>query len=167
MSDAAPAVVRRGSVDQPRDVEALAALRYAWCSGEGGESGELADFAPAFADWWRAHADSHLPFIAYASEAPHGSAIGMAWLGVLNRIPGPERFLRRSGMVQSVYVTPAARNRGVGAALLTAVIAEARALRLGYVAVHPSAQSFPLYRRAGFADTSGVLELAVAEPRRP
>jgi hypothetical protein len=39
------------------------------------------------------------------------------------------------------------------------VLAYARDLFLDYVAVHPSERSFPLYRRLGFTDTDGVLEL--------
>lgn len=32
-------------------------------------------------------------------------------------------------------------------------------MRLGYLSVHPSQLSFPLYRRLGFTETGEVLEL--------
>ena len=91
----------------------------------------------------------------------------MAWLGILVRIPGPERFDREPGMIQSVYVRPDARGQGIGAALVEAAIATARERGLDYLGVHPSERSYPVYERAGFARTSSVLELGLTAPRRP
>ena len=89
----------------------------------------------------------------------------MAWLALVHRVPGPERFERLAGNLQSVYVAPASRGQGVGGALVDAVVAHARAAGLGYLVVHPSERSYPLYRRAGFVDTPKVLELGLSEQR--
>jgi GNAT superfamily N-acetyltransferase len=91
----------------------------------------------------------------------------MAWLGILVRVPGPERFLRQAGMIQSVYVRPNHRGRRIGAALVETVIATARERGLDYLGVHPSERSYPVYERAGFAMTRSVLELGLSAPRRP
>ena len=141
----------------------MAGLRFRWCHEEGGESGDLAAFIPAFGAWWREHDRSRLGFLAEVEGEP----VGIAWLGIIVRTPGPERFVRRAGMLQSAYVRPESRGRGVGAALVAAVVEHARALGIDYVIVHPSERSYPLYERAGFARTSGVLELGLTGPRRP
>lgn len=154
-------IVRIASVDEPADVAALAEVRFAWCHDEGGESGSLDAFAPAFGVWWHDHADTHLAFLAELAGRP----VGMAWLGIIDRVPGPERFNRRSGMLQSVYVRPELRDRTIGSALVDSAIAYARQARLGYLMVHPSEHSYPLYERAGFAATRRVLELGLTEPR--
>jgi GNAT superfamily N-acetyltransferase len=101
------------------------------------------------------HSSSHLPFLALRNEA----AVAMAWLALVDRVPGPEYFLRRSAYVQSVIVVSHERVNGIGTTLMGALLAHARNLGLDYVAVHPSERSFSLYRRLGFSDTDRVLEL--------
>jgi ribosomal protein S18 acetylase RimI-like enzyme len=162
--DASAATVRLADVDDPADLDALAQLRFAWRAGEGGESGDEATFRAAFAGWCREHRDTHRAWLGFA---PTGAAVGMAWLAIVQRVPGPERFRRLSGYIQSVYVTPAARGHGVGGSLVDAAVEYARAAGLDYLAVHPSDLSYSLYRRAGFGDTAGVLELGLTRPRRP
>ena len=138
------------------DAAALALLRWRWRSKERGEAGLSADeFVDAFADWMSEHSASHLAWIAEAEEAP----VGMAWLAVIHRIPGPGQWLRLSGNLQSVYVVPERRGSGAGERLVRAVVDRARGLGLEYISVHPSERSFSLYRRLGFEESSGVLEL--------
>lgn len=140
----------------PDDAPALARLRFAWRAGERGESGiDEGRFHEDFSCWLVEHAASHRAFVAETG----GEAAGMAFLAVVHRIPGPGRWNRLSGNLQSLYVLPAHRGHGLGAALVDAVVAEARREGLDYVVVHPSEQAFPLYRRAGFAESAGALEL--------
>ncbi len=155
--------VRAADPTQTADVAALALLRYTWRVGERGESGDPAEFAAAFGTWWDENAHTHLAWLAERGGEP----VGMAWLALIHRVPGPERFRRVSGNVQSVYVLATERGVGTGALLVEAVVAHARADELGYLTVHPSELSYPLYERAGFATSGGVLELGLAEPRRP
>jgi GNAT superfamily N-acetyltransferase len=159
-----PAIVRPADLGDPADVSALGVLRFGWRAGEGGESGDEDTFRTAFADWCVEHVDSHRAWLA--TDVDRG-LVGMAWLAIVVRVPGPERFRRLSGYIQSVYVVPAARDNGVGAALVAAAVSYARDRGLDYLAVHPSERSYPLYRRAGFDDTSGVLELGLTRPRLP
>lgn len=162
IADARPVVVRLASATEPADIAALALLRYTWCVDEGGETGEPVDFAAAFAAWWAEHEATHLCWLAERGGQP----VGMTWLGVLHRVPGPERFRRVAGVVQSVFVLPSERAAGVGTLLIDALVAHARADELGYLIVHPSERSYGLYERAGFAATRGVLELGLSEARR-
>jgi len=138
------------------DLDDLAALRHRWRTEASGEAGHGRDgFAAQFREWYGAHAASHRPYLVSVS----GEAVGCAWLMVVDRIPGPGRFLRRAGIVQSVYVAPEHRNQGVGEALLRVVIDNARAMGLEYLMVHPSARSPSLYQRVGFAGAEQTLEL--------
>jgi GNAT superfamily N-acetyltransferase len=148
-----PATVRAATAE---DVSALGRLRFRWRVIEQGERGlDEAGFITALATWMRQHSESHFPFLAEWE----GDPVGMAWLAVVDRIPGPEVFLRRSAYVQSVYVVPEQRSQGVGARLVAAALDQARALSCGYVAVHHTEGSTTLYRRLGFTDPARVLEI--------
>lgn len=138
------------------DADALARLRYLWRAGEGGERGtDLQLFEKEFADWMVEHGDTHVPFLVERQEI----SIGMAWLVVVDRVPGPQHFIRRSAYIQSVYVIASERSSGVGTLLMAFVLEYAQNLGLDYIAVHPSESSFPLYRRLGFLESDRVLEL--------
>ncbi len=89
----------------------------------------------------------------------------MAWLATIERVPGPATWTRLAGHLQSVYVLPDHRNRGIGAALVTAALEEATEREFDYVIVHPSERSLPFYRRLGFRETERVLEVDLRERR--
>jgi GNAT superfamily N-acetyltransferase len=129
------------------DAAALAGLRWRMETESGGHTGtDRAAYVAFYAGWLADHQASHLPFLAEESERP----VGMAWLMVAERVPTPRRRSRWSGDIQSVYVVPELRNGGVGAALLDAVLAEARRLDLEHVTVHSSDRAVPFYQRVGF-----------------
>jgi len=135
--------VRRATVV---DAPALAGLRRRWLLERGSAGEDQEAFVAAFAEWFAANAATHRAYLAIAGGVP----VGMAWLAVLDRVPTPARPRRRSGDVQSVFVVPELRNAGVGAALLTAVLADARGLGLEHVTVHSSERAVALYQRMGF-----------------
>ncbi|HEV3266576.1 MAG TPA: GNAT family N-acetyltransferase [Acidimicrobiales bacterium] len=138
------------------DAENLARLRYQWRVDESGERGlDRRSFEDALRSWMDDHRSSHVPFLALRSTTP----VGMAWLALVDRVPGPKHFVRRSAYVQSVFVLPPERSLGIGTRLMRFVLDHARGLGLDYVAVHPSERSFSLYRRVGFTDTDRLLEL--------
>jgi GNAT superfamily N-acetyltransferase len=158
------ATIRRAGIG---DAAALARLRWMWRTAEREEYGlSEPEFETAFTEWWAGHQPGHTAFIAERA----GHAVGMAWLAIFDRIPQPRRLERRAGNVQSVFVVEEHRNSGIGAALVEAVIADARARGLGYLIVHPSERAYPLYERLGFAETDRLLHLdldrpTAAEPR--
>ena len=138
------------------DSTALASLRYQWRALERGERGlDEASFEKALVGWMAEHRSSHVPFLA----SREGTPIGMAWLAVVERIPGPEFFARRSAYIQSTYVVAEERSAGVGSELVRRALEHARELRLDYVAVHPSERAFSLYKRVGFSKIGNVMEL--------
>lgn len=138
------------------DLGQLASLRYTWRVEERGERGlGKSEFESQLGEWLHRHRDTHRGYLATEGEV----AVGCAWLCVIDRVPGPGNFLRRSGALQSVYVRPSRRNAGVGSALVHFVVSEARAMKLDYLGVHPSERSFPFYRRLGFDTADRALEL--------
>jgi GNAT superfamily N-acetyltransferase len=138
------------------DLAALIKLRYQWRVDEGGESGRtLQEFQAEFLQWYAEHRNTHFGYLATLD----GNAIGCAWLFVVDRVPGPGRFVRRAGMLQSVYVQPDFRNGGVGSELTRFVIDDAKTMSLDYLMVHPSTKSFDFYRRLGFGGADKALEL--------
>ena len=139
-------MIRRAT---PEDAPALAALRVAW-GDEGGVARE--GFATAFEEW--ARGTSHTGFVAVED----GEVVGMAWLALLERPPSPERGARLDGDVQTVYVLPSHRGRGVGSALVREVVEEARRRGAQRVTVHSSTRAVPVYERLGFASTPRLLQ---------
>ncbi len=137
------------------DAGLLARLRWIWRTVEGDEDGDWDRFRADFADWMAGHEHTHVPFIVERAE----SAIGMAWLAIVERVPGPQRWTRLSGAIQSVYVLAEKRNKGVGTVLVRELIEGARGVGLDYLSVHPSPLSFPFYRRLGFTGEGPLLYL--------
>ena len=119
------------------------------------------EFDAAFRSWFLEHERTHVAFIALAER----SAVGMAWLATIDRVPGPGVWTRLAGHLQSVYVRLEDRNQGIGAALVTEALKAAERRGFDYVIVHPSERSFPLYRRLGFCDTGAFLEHDVRASR--
>ena len=143
-------IVRRGTaVDAP----ALARLRWRWHVEENG-TGDRDAFQEYFVAWVVDHRATHLPFLAEVD----GRLSGMAWLMLANRVPSPATPDRRTADVQSVYVVPELRNSGVGAALLDAIVREARDRELEHMTVHSSTRAVPFYERGGFRNTGRWLE---------
>ncbi len=128
------------------DAPTLAALCWQWRGG-GRDEGRAA-FLDSFSAWVVEHLATHVPFLVEVDGQPAGAA----WLHLTSRIPTPELPDRPTGDVQSVYVVPELRNTGVGTALITAVVTDARKRGLQVVSVHANERAVSFYLRAGFQD---------------
>lgn len=129
----------------PQDAEAFRSLRLEALRGPAFAFGaSLAEEIPKPLSWFGERLDHAAVFVA---EGPEGVPMGM--LAVQ-----PDTMLKRRhiGHLWGMYVRPPARGRGVGQALLSAVIAHARqdlaVLQLAVDAGNPAA--IRLYARAGF-----------------
>jgi GNAT superfamily N-acetyltransferase len=118
------------------------------------------DDLETYAQWIAAHAETHLPFVAEID----GVVVGCAWLLVADRVPGNGSFERRYGDIQSVMVREEYRSRGIGAALMDAILAEARERRLLHVTVHSGRRAVDFYLRTGFSHHRQML---IWEPEAP
>ena len=135
------------------DVMALASLRALWTAGAGAEPG----FERRMADWLAAEGDRRTTWLATLADEP----VGMASLFEYRRMPRADRAASRWGYVSNMFVREDVRNRGIGSALMDAIVAAAE--ERGYVrlVLSPSEAALAFYRQAGFAAPAGEHRLLV------
>lgn len=88
-----------------------------------------------------------------------GRAVGSAACHTFARLPSPANPAGREAYVSHVYVAPAWRRRGVGKALVSAIVDEMRTLGLSRVRLHATADGFQLYETLGFRRRENDMEL--------
>jgi GNAT superfamily N-acetyltransferase len=123
------------------DIAALAELRAGWAATEP-EPG----FQERMAAWMAAEGDRRTTWLAVAVDRP----VGMASVFEYRRMPKPGREDSAWGYVGNLFVREDSRNRGIGSALLSEIIAAAQKRRYARLVVSPSAEALSLFGRAGF-----------------
>ena len=143
------------------DAAALAGLRALFLGGGDGDEA----FAGAVAAWIEEEGERRTTWLAERD----GAAIGMASLFEYRRMPKPVLPASRWGYVSNMFVREEARDAGVGAALLDAVIAAAEARGYARLVLSPSERAIPFYARAGFLVPDGALagDRLLVRPARP
>ncbi|HEV3088679.1 MAG TPA: GNAT family N-acetyltransferase [Candidatus Elarobacter sp.] len=117
---------------------------------------ELAPVIPLWASWMRTKvADG--TYVAFVADDENGEPVASGAVLVHVAIPRPNWPSDRAGRVQSVYVVPAARRRGVARALMDAVVAYAQEAKLIFLSLHPSDDARPLYAAMGFTQGDEML----------
>jgi GNAT superfamily N-acetyltransferase len=139
----------------PDDVDELARLLWLFAAPEEQVRQPVESFAWDLAHWFAAHAGSHAAFLA---RLPDAGAVGMAWVALVPRVPRPGVTSRVSGDLQSVFVLPEHRGRGIGTALVRAATEHAERRGARRVTVHSAPMAVPLYERLGFAASRGSLQ---------
>ena len=89
-------------------------------------------------------------YVAFVADE-NGAAIASGALLLHVAIPRPRASSDREGRVQSVYVVPDARRRGIARALMERIMEYARAAALIRLTLHPSDEARPLYAALGFS----------------
>jgi GNAT superfamily N-acetyltransferase len=138
-------VVRVASAD---DASALAGLRASWTGGVANHP----EFAAEMARWLKSEGERRTTWIALIADRP----AGMASLFEYRRMPRPRQPPSRWGYISNMFVRGEVRNRGVGAALLGAIITAAEQRDYARLVLSPSPQSLEFYRRAGFVVPDGA-----------
>lgn len=90
--------------------------------------------------------------------------VGMGWLVVFERVPDFGDRRRKTGDLQSVYVTPGKRGHGIGLALVEALCAEADRRGVARLTVHASTPAIELYEAAGFHTGATLLDRRNPQP---
>jgi len=139
----------------PGDVPQLARLLWLHSAPEERTTESVESFEIALARWCRDHATSHLAFIARATDT---DVVGMAWLALLPRVPRPGALARLSADLQSVFVVPEHRGKGVGSTLVDTATKHAVRLGAGRVTVSSGRKAVPVYERLGFAPSRELLQ---------
>jgi GNAT superfamily N-acetyltransferase len=145
VSDLDGITYRAATVD---DIPALSELRVALASEDDPTGPVPPDFASSFASVVRDGIDSGRWTIWVAEDG--SSIVANASVGLIDKIPRPERTRRFIGYLTNVYTRPEYRNRGVGTGLLERILDWASASDVELLVVWPSEDSVPFYRRAGF-----------------
>lgn len=114
-------------------------------------------FAAELAQWWAAQQNSHTAFVARLPH-PETEIVGMAWVALVPRVPRPGAISRLSADIQSVFVMPEYRGRGIGSALVEAASEHAARLGSSRVTVHSGRRAVPVYERLGFASSRRLLQ---------
>ena len=148
-------VVIRAS--RPDDMPAVADLRWRWSVDEDGRTPVQTpdEYRRAMTGFAVDHRESHRCVVAERD----GVVLGMGWLALTERPPTPDRPERRvTGDVQTVYVHPDLRGRGVARRLVTALLELADDAGVERTSVHSSVDGETLYRRLGFGDNPLLLQ---------
>jgi len=109
------------------------------------------------ADYLATHIDGDVYRVWVAEEG--GLIVGMGGLVVVDRPPHPRSRRSAEGFIVNVYTLPRWRGRGVGRAVMDAIVADARSLRLRRVYLRTSDDGRPLYAGMGFRDPGHYLSL--------
>jgi GNAT superfamily N-acetyltransferase len=132
----------------------LAALRRSWVEERRGPQDDPG-FDDELAEWWEREAAQRLAWVAWVDGTP----VGMLNVLEFSRMPAPGGSAGRWGYLGNAFVLASHRDRGIGAAMLEAAVAEARSRGYVRIVLSPSARSVPFYRRAGFRDATELLVL--------
>jgi GNAT superfamily N-acetyltransferase len=111
----------------------------------------IAAVIPVWTAWMR-EAVSEATYVAWIVEDAEGEVLGSGAVLVHVAIPRPGFPSDREGRVQSVYVVPNARRRGIAHAVMAEVMDYARAAMLIRLTLHPSEEARPLYAALGFSE---------------
>jgi len=137
------------------DIRAIAALRTRWSPPKASFADrDVDEFAGLLRDWVEDAGDRYLCAIAELD----GELVGMASLVMFDRVPNPDQPRRLAGDIQSVYVEPEHRGRGLGRQLVELLIDEADRRGIAKLTADSSEEALPLYRRLGFTESPLLLQ---------
>ena len=141
----------------PEDAAAIASLRTAWTGV--GETG----FERRLAAWLDDEGERRTVWLGEVDARP----VGMASLWEYRRMPRSGQPDSRWGYLSNMFVLDRWRDRGVGSALLAAVVGAAEERGYVRIVLSPTLRSVPFYERAGFvvADGSAGGDLLLVRPR--
>ena len=138
------------------DVPALARLQWWDTLGEPAAADDVDSFVADFSEWCAVQWESHFAFVA---RTDRGEIVGKAWCAMIPRVPRPGQMGRYSADIQSVFVVPEHRGRGLGSALVAAATDHALGRGAARVVVHSSRRAVQVYERLGFVSSHRLLQL--------
>lgn len=100
--------------------------------------------------------------LVWLARSAAGEAIGSIAMYALARLPTPSCPSGEEGYVVNVYTVPEWRRRGVGTALMQAVLAESRARKLDRLRLHSTAEGRKLYERCGFREHPDHMQILLS-----
>ncbi len=156
--DRVPRPAPRVRPSDPADAPALAALRWEFRTALEPEVTPERGFRERCAAWMAARLARPDQWRCWLAEDDAGVPLGTVWVQFLEKLPNPVHEPELHAYLTSFYVRPAARNGGVGSALLEAALAACAARCTDTVFLWPTQRSRALYLRYGFNERAGMLE---------
>jgi GNAT superfamily N-acetyltransferase len=152
----------------PADAATLTQLRYELRTGIAPDVSPEAGFHERCMEWMAARLPWTDVWRCWLAEDEVGEAQGVVWLQFVEKLPNPVGEPGLHAYLTGFYVREAARNRGVGTALLAAALTACEERGIDTVFLWPTARSRALYVRHGFAEQSGILARRIwASPDHP
>lgn len=139
------------------DAPVLAELRYELRTGIAPDVTPEAGFHGRCVEWMAARLPWADVWRCWIAEDDLGAPQGVVWIQFVEKLPNPVGEPGIHAYLTGFYVREAARNRGVGTALLDAALAACSERAVDTVFLWPTARSRALYLRHGFAEQSGIL----------
>ena len=143
------------SQGEAADIADVARLLWLMADDDERAHGTEEGFTTDLSRWWTAHHESHIVFVARLDDM---EMAGVAWIALLPRVPRPGSMQRMSADIQSVFVAPQHRGRGIGSELVDAAIEHAWRSGAMRVTVHSSSRAIPMYERLGFESSRHLLQ---------
>lgn len=97
---------------------------------------------------------THLPCLAYVDGRPAGCGA----LCLQREMPSPDNPSGRNAYLMNIYTRPDARGHGVGRAVASWLVAQAREHGAGKIYLETTPAGRPLYESLGFADLPDMME---------
>lgn len=149
-----PVVRIAGRADGP----AIAALRQTWTAEDDGDVAD-AGFEARLLDWYERESAHRICWLAELCGQP----VGMMNLALFERMPRPGHESGTWGYLANAFVLAPHRDQGIGARLLTALLAHADDHGYIRVVLRPSERAIPFYR-PGFTPDGGFLIRYAPQP---
>lgn len=136
-----------------RDLPGVAGLRWRWYHDRHRQADTtLDDFTREVQSWW----DRVQDYVGLVATV-EAQLVGMGFLAVVHRVPWPGDASRCYGDVQSLYVLPDFRGRGIGRQLVDELARRAASSGCIRITVNSSDRAVTLYTGAGFELSPNLL----------
>jgi len=98
-------------------------------------------------------------FLAWVAEGG-GALVATSGVTIFERPPNGANPSGLEAYLSNMYTLPDWRGRGLGTALVAAIVAHLKATRVRRIWLHATEQGRPVYARAGFVPSETEMELA-------
>ncbi|HVT40166.1 MAG TPA: GNAT family N-acetyltransferase [Gemmatimonadaceae bacterium] len=99
--------------------------------------------------------------LAWIATSGQADLAGSAAMQIVPRLPSPQNRSSLEGYVAQLFILPDWRRRGIGSALMKAVVAAARHRYLGRIRLHSTKEGLAMYERLGFKIRTNDMELFI------
>lgn len=141
------------------DVDALVSLRLVFLEEVG--SVRSVDDCGELGEAIRDYLVRKMPageFLAWVAESEDG-IVGTSGVTIFERPPNGGNVSGIEAYLSNMYTAPGWRGRGVGTALVAAVVAHLKGTRARRIWLHATEEGRPVYERAGFVASETDMEL--------